>query len=95
MLDKLPIKTLVAVLIAVIVWAFVNSNGKSDDADRSQTENLVSAIQPVSGADAAQAGVATGRLPVLTQRSVQAIDADKLADLHDRFSSANKHRSLE
>ena len=94
MLDKLPIKTLIAVFIAVIVWAFVNSSGKSDDAvgtaDQSQTDNLVSSIQPVSGADAAQAGVASGRIPTLTQRSVQAIDADKLADLHARFNTANR-----
>lgn len=93
MLDKLPIKTLIAVFIAVIVWAFVNSNEKNDnttdEANSSQAGNLVSAIQPVSNAQAVQTGVVSGRVPALAQRSVQAIDGDKLADLHARFSKAN------
>ncbi len=97
MLDKLPIKTLIAVLIAAIVWAFVNSDLENDNAadatDRSQTKNIVSAIQPVPDANASQVGVASGRIPVLTQRSNQAIDADKLADLHARFNNANKQLS--
>lgn len=97
MIDKLPIKTLIAVIIAVLVWAFVIPNGKNDNAAEakatsgSQTENLVSAIQPVSDADAAQPSVvASGGLPVLTQRSVEPLEADKLADLHARFNRANK-----
>ncbi len=96
MIDKLPIKFLIAVLIAVFVWAFVTSSGNSNSEDDaktvagSQAENLVSAIQPVSGADAAQSGIARGSLPVLSQRSVQPFEVDKLDDLHARFNRANK-----
>jgi len=95
MIDKFPVKTLIAVFIAIFVWALMPANGKNDGVENNranaagETSNLVSAIRPVSEVDAAEPGVASGRLPVLTERSVEQINSAQLIDLHDRFKSAN------
>ena len=93
MKDKLPLIALVGVVGVVFVWALrpANNDASKELIDNgTNSTNLASIIQPISESQAAETGVASGRLPVLSPRSSENLSSNKVKDLEARFKSANE-----
>jgi len=100
MISKLPIRNLlIALAVIALLWLLIsftlkgsNTGDQAINSRQGETDRLVSAIQPISeaNADSVEAGIASGSLNLAGRSSqIESLNNDELAVLTRRFAAAN------